>query len=217
MDRPEMLNKRKKSNSLWSCVSLLSCLLLLCLILLMLLFRRNFFLVQVRGRSMWDTLRDGDILYAQSVLYVTPERGDIVIVDATDNKVYEGTDKNEDGRTLIIKRLIALEGDTVKCEGGKVYLRRAGEEEFVAEEDGRIRYPTPDFSEYTVGEGEVFVLGDHRNDSLDSQDIQNMLGNGETGIRHLRYSEIKGVVPEWVMEHVGFIGKLEGFRMVIFD
>lgn len=215
MKRPEMLNKQTR-DPFYGCLSLLSFLLLLVLVILMLLFNRNFFLVQVRGNSMRDTLQNTDILYAESTQYVRPERGDIVILDVTDNEMYKNTEKNEDGRVLIIKRLIALEGDTVKCEHGVVYLRRAGEEEFTAEADARIHYKTPDFSEYTLKEGEVFVLGDHRDNSLDSQELQEEIDHGENA-RHLRYNEITGVVPQWVVEHIGLIEKLEGFRSFIFN
>lgn len=211
MKRPEMLNQKRTDTFSSACV-LLAFLFFLCLFALMLVFNRDFFVVTVRGSSMLNTLSDGDFLYAD--LNRMPERGDIVIVDVTGYPEYSGTAANEDGRKLIIKRLIALEGDTVKSEKWVVSLCRAGEKDFTPL-DEPYKYIDPaavsdyarhDFSAVTVGEGEVFVLGDHRNNSLDSR-----------AAGCFKLSDVKGVVPEWVVEHRGFVAGVEHARTFLFE
>ena len=66
----------------------------------------NYFGVRVIGPSMEGTLVNGDYLYA--FRSSSPRRGDIVIIK---------TDEDP-----IIKRVIALGGDTVELKAGVLYL-----------------------------------------------------------------------------------------------
>lgn len=114
-------------------------------------------LVSVDGTSMMNTLYDGERLILSRLPY-TPAYGDIVVIHL------------EERDEPLIKRIIALGGDTVKvdAETGEVY--RNG----ILLEESYIHDPTAveQMNEtVTVPEGQVFVMGDNRasGHSLDSR------------------------------------------------
>lgn len=122
--------------------------------------------ITVQGGSMENTLEGEDKVIATNFLY-TPQRGDIVVVQA--DKIQNYTTKLYG--EPIIKRVIALEGDTVSFDfdKGEVYLNgELLEEDYIAEPtlnpEGRVSGV-----EYVVPEHCVFVMGDNRNVSLDSR------------------------------------------------
>lgn len=132
--------------------------------------------VEVSGQSMYDTLEDGDNLWVDKLTYrfQDPERYDIVIFPHEENGE----------KSYYIKRIIGLPGETVRIEeDGNIYVNG----EILEEEYG---YET--IAPYTIkrakndivlGEDEYFVLGDNRNDSLDSrsEDVGNVQGEELVG------------------------------------
>lgn len=125
-------------------------------------------LVGVDGSSMFPTLHDGDFLLLESnFLYDTDDiqNGDIVVI----NEPYYW---NRD-QSLIVKRVIATEGQTIDIDygAGVVYV------DGVALDEPYINEPTyyswqGDYATElpaTVPEGHIFVLGDNRNNSSDSR------------------------------------------------
>ncbi len=127
--------------------------------------------VNVDGDSMNHTLHNGDRLLISGFFY-TPDYGDIVVVRRVND-------------TPLIKRVIALPGDTVYINpnDGLVYRNGIPLDEpyiFPASTD----CPTPSkgtSTEVVVQEGEVYVLGDNRGGSLDSrmlgcQPLENVVG-----------------------------------------
>ena len=121
---------------------------------------------RVDGRSMMNTLHDGDNLIVEKLSYRfgDPERFDIIVFRPYENE-----------KEYYIKRIIGLPGETVQIdENGKIYINgEVLEENYGAEtirSAGRASKPI------TLGEDEYFVMGDNRNNSKDSrsEDVGNV-------------------------------------------
>ena len=122
--------------------------------------------VRVDGFSMNPTLQDGEYILVNKLAYKTgePVRGDIVVFMFPMNP-------QED----LIKRVIGLPGESISVHGGIVTINGA-----VLNEPYIAAAPNYD-GEWTVPEGQLFVLGDNRNDSRDSHQwgllpIENVIG-----------------------------------------
>ena len=113
---------------------------------------------RVDGRSMMNTLHDGDNLIVEKLSYrfSDPKRFDIIVFPPTGKKEY------------YIKRIIGLPGETVQIdENGNIYINgELLEENYGAE---TIQNPGRAINPITLGEDEYFVMGDNRNNSKDSR------------------------------------------------
>jgi signal peptidase I len=122
--------------------------------------------VRVDGFSMRPTLQDGEYILVNKLAYTfsEPARGDIVVFVFPINP-------EED----LIKRIIGIPGDTISIQDGVLSVNGVGVEE------PYINAPPAYSGTWHVSEGELFVLGDNRNDSRDSHQwgllpIENVIG-----------------------------------------
>ncbi len=109
--------------------------------------------VRVENISMQPTLSEGQFLLVNKMAYRIGDfdRGDIVVFHYPRNPAED-----------YIKRVIGLPGDRVRIQDRMVFVNdQLLEEAYIAEH--------PSYTgEWTVPEGQVFVLGDNRNQSSDS-------------------------------------------------
>lgn len=146
-------NKSGAVNTLYDIASTVFTSVAAVAIVLVFLFR----VATVDGSSMVPTLHDRDniIITPASLSY---DHGDIIVIHREDD-------------VPIIKRVIAVAGDTldIDFQKGIVYLN--GEEiheDYIAEPTYNNFADGPDYP-LTVPTGYVFVMGDNRNNSLDSR------------------------------------------------
>ena len=163
----EDIYKNNKFSPLYDVVGSVTAAIMAIFLIFAFLFRP----VSVSGRSMVPTLNDKDWLLVSNTDYL-PQRGDIIVV-AKANK-YDDP---------IIKRIIGVEGDTIDIDfnSGVVYRNGAALEEKYTNTPTNLSYDVK--FPVTVPEGSVFVMGDNRNNSLDSRstkigfvDRKNILG-----------------------------------------
>jgi signal peptidase I len=141
--------------------------------------------IRVEGGSMEPSLHDGEFVVINRLAYRwnDPERGEIIVFRFP-----------LDPERRFIKRIIGLPGDTIMVENGVVFVN-----DIPLEEPYVNAAPRYDGS-WTVEEQHVFVLGDNRNNSSDSQNwgdlsIENIIG--------------KAVVIYWPLRNLSVIPHYE--------
>ena len=116
---------------------------------------------QVVGNSMYSTLKDGDVLILNKFKYrfFDIKRGDIISLENDDTK-------------YLIKRVIGLPGDSISIKdntlyiNGEVYIENYLEEGLVYDD-----FELSSLGYDVIPDDMYLVLGDNREDSLDSREI----------------------------------------------
>ena len=139
----------------------------------------------VDGKSMQNTLQHGDVLIISDLFY-EPAPGDVIVFE-------DYSLEKEAYRKPLVKRVIAVEGQRVTVKRDGIYVDYDDNadgplyEPYVYTSDPDYEYrivkvcdeisslDTFGFNDegywFIVPEGEVFALGDHRDDSTDSRDL----------------------------------------------
>ncbi len=150
----------------------------------------------VQQPSMYPTLKQGQRLILNRMIRTTktmPERGDIVTFEAPSKSYVSVIDANlenpvatydyninnvfskfryyvlEIGKTSYIKRVIGLPGEHVTIENGKVYINGTELEESYLQENVTTTSLEGVYTDITVPENCLFVMGDNRSQSTDSR------------------------------------------------
>lgn len=169
--------------------------------------------------SMENTLQIDDRIFVNLLVPkpIAIERGDVVVFKDTQGWLapVEQAPQNwlteagtfigllpDSSQQHLVKRVIGLPGDTVRCcdAGGNLTINgQAITEPYLFPGAS----PSETTFEVTVPEGHLWVMGDHRNNSQDSRYHQDTT---ETGFVPIDDVEGRALVVAWPLSHWGILG-----------
>lgn len=149
------------------------------MISVVIIFSFLFRIATIDGESMENTLIHGQKIIITNLFY-EPKVGDIVVIS---RNTYNDVHNVQQSSMPIIKRVIATEGQTVDIDftTGIVYVDGNALDEPYTKTPTNVKHDI-EFP-VIVDEGCIFVLGDNRNESLDSRSSQ----IGDYGMVDTRY------------------------------
>jgi len=137
--------------------------------------------IRVEGDSMEPSLENGQFVVVNKLAYALqdPQRGDIIVFNFPLNP-----------ERRFIKRIIGLPGDYLQVQDGQVFINGK------LQNEPYLAVPPAYNDQWDVGLNEVFVLGDNRNNSSDSQNwgalaLEDIIG--------------KAFLVYWPMDSMGWI------------
>ena len=115
----------------------------------------------VIGSSMEPCLYNGQEIFLNRVIYrlSSPKIGDVVVFRPNGNEKAH----------YYVKRVLAIPGDTVQVKGGILYVNGETQEDYF---NDKIAEPGIAENLIELGEDEYFLLGDNRNNSKDSRNVE---------------------------------------------
>ena len=130
------------------------------IIILVVLFIKAFIVtpIKVNGESMYPTLEEGDIMILNKTAYYfnKPERFDIVVVNMPDE--------------YLIKRVIGLPGEHIEYKNNTLYVDgKKVKENF--KHGVTANFNIEELGSDTIPLNTYLVLGDNRENSLDSREL----------------------------------------------
>lgn len=193
----EQPTTKRKTNFIVDMLQSIVVALFICIILYLFILTPN----QVDGYSMCPNFEDGQLLLTNKLsvwLGSTPfgqsmgleyQRGDVVVFQKP------GREK------ALIKRVIGLPGDKVSLRDGRVYVNneRVEENYLPAERRSGGGSYLGEGEEITIEEGNYFLMGDNRNNSLDSR-------FNDIGQVKREWLQGKVILTYWPLNTFGIVG-----------
>ncbi|MGE0238574.1 MAG: signal peptidase I [Parvibaculaceae bacterium] len=177
--------------------------------------------------SMNPTVMVGDHFFVSKIAYGEPQRGDVVVFKLP-----------RDNQTDYLKRLIGLPGDRIQMRDGVLHINdvavaRRQIEDFVHEKGEGAGQSVPQYietlpngvtyrvldltsngavdntEEYVVPEGHYFMMGDNRDNALDSRFLQDAPGGG---VGYVPHQNLTGpvILIFWNSYGIRIDGRLQG-------
>ncbi|MBB1242086.1 signal peptidase I [Streptomyces durbertensis] len=186
-------SKARKPRSFWKELPLLIGIALVLALVIKTFLLQAF---SIPSNSMQNTLQKGDRVLVDKLtpwFGSTPDRGEVIVFNdpggwldnphVQENFLQKGLSfiglmpsANEQD---LIKRVIAVGGDTIECKpGASVTINGKPLDETSYLFPGNVPCERDGFGPVEVPEGRLWVMGDHRQDSLDSRYHQELPGGG---------------------------------------
>lgn len=111
-----------------------------------------FNLSMVKGESMQPTLEERERLFVDKIVYsfTAPQSGEVVVL--------KDPSKGPDKKHYLVKRVVAVPGDTIEVHNHVLYVNGEAQNEPYTD----VQIEDRDFAEIQLGDDEYFVMGDNR-------------------------------------------------------